>query len=120
MRGLLVLLIVVIIGILAYSTGLFGLASGKITLAHLFNETITVSSSAQATVYREVTLPEPGLVNITVISGNPVSVNVINGTKTVDLGYGERVSAELNLARDFVLVIKDLNSTATVYVVEQY
>jgi len=31
-RGLLVLLIVVIIGILAYSTGLFGLASGKITL----------------------------------------------------------------------------------------
>ena len=120
MRRLLVLLIVVVIGILAYSTGLFGLASGKVTLAHLFNETITVSSSAQATFYREVTLPEPGLVNITVISGNPVSVNVINGTKTVYLGYGEHVSAELKLAQDFVLVIKDLNSTATVYIVEQY
>ncbi len=120
MKGILILVLIVVLGIVAYSTGLFGLLSGKTVFAKVYNETIQLTSSVPATVYKQVSLPAPGTVNLTVVSNNPVEVQIINGTKPVYLGQGTRVSNVLYLAQNFTLVVKGLNSTATVYVVETY
>ncbi|MGC9106099.1 MAG: hypothetical protein ACP5HQ_06750 [Thermoprotei archaeon] len=120
MKGILVLILIAILGVAAYWTGLFGLLGGKTVFAKVYNETIQLTSSAPATVYKQISLPAPGTVNLTVVSHNPVEVQVINGTKTIDLGKGMRVSNVMYLSQNFTLVVKGLNSTATVYVVENY
>ena len=117
MKGL--ILLIVLMGIVAflYFSGVF---NGHSAIQRIYNETVVITSSSPATVYKQVSVPTAGWVDITLSSNNPVVLELVNGTSTIYLGQGTSIHAREYLAGNFTLVLKNLNGVAEVQVVETY
>ena len=117
MKGIILLLVLMGVGAFLYFSGLF---NGHSAIQRVYNETVIVTSSTSATVYKQVSVPTAGWVDITLFSNNPVVLELVNGTSTIYLGQGTSIHAREYLAGNFTLVLKNLNGVAEVQVVETY
>ena len=117
MKGIILLLVLIGAGAFLYFSGVF---NGHSAFQRVYNETVTVTSSAPATVYKQVSLPTAGWVDITLSSKSPVVLELLNGTSTVYLGQGTSIHAREYLAGNFTLIIRNLSGLAEVQIVETY
>ena len=117
MKGIILLLILIAVGAFLYFSGVF---NGHSAFQRVYNETVTVASSTPATVYKQVSLPTAGWVDIALSSKNPVVLELLNGSSTVYLGQGTSIQAREYLTGNITLIIKDLNGLAEVQIVETY